>query len=305
MKYAAILWMTLAVASFGVAQNNPAAPAQTAPPSQSPPATSSQQPSPTSPGQAVPAAPAAPAGKRPPQAKTQPELDAFNAASALTDAAAIEKAANDFAAKYPDSELRVLIYKNAMQAYGHSNGGDKTVEMGRKVLSLDPDDPEALLGVAGELAEKTRDSDLDKDQRLDEAAKMAKHAIEALDTDLIIPPNTPQERIDAYKSDRKSFAYSIVGLVAYKRENYGEAENNFAKSLQLYPNDSVTMFRLALSQDKQNKYEAGLDSAGKAVTLAKDNPQIADLSLKECERLAQLSGKPKPASCAAPASAPK
>src|SRR5271170_1532189 len=49
---------------------------------------------------------AAPAAKRPPQAKTQPEFDAYKAAAAITDATAQEKAADDFAAKFPDSELR-------------------------------------------------------------------------------------------------------------------------------------------------------------------------------------------------------
>ncbi len=51
---------------------------------------------------------AAPAGKRPPQAKTQEEFAAYKAAIALTDPAAQEKAANDFATKFPDSELRAL-----------------------------------------------------------------------------------------------------------------------------------------------------------------------------------------------------
>src|ERR1700690_3243257 len=64
---------------------------------------------------------AAPAGKRPPQAKTQDEFAAYKAAAALTDAAAQEKAANDFAAKYPDSELRVLLYKSAMHMYQQTN----------------------------------------------------------------------------------------------------------------------------------------------------------------------------------------
>jgi hypothetical protein len=46
----------------------------------------------------------APAGKRPPQAKTQAEFEAYKAAAALgSDPAAQQKAADDFAAKYPDS----------------------------------------------------------------------------------------------------------------------------------------------------------------------------------------------------------
>src|SRR5271166_2062008 len=75
-------------------------------------------------------APAVPAAKRPPQAKTQPEFDAYKAAAASTDPAAFEKAADDFATKFPDSELRILLYKNAMRMYQSANNADKTEAMG-------------------------------------------------------------------------------------------------------------------------------------------------------------------------------
>src|SRR5579863_3120545 len=75
--------------SFGQSSDKPAA--QTAPAGQSaPPA-----------GQA-----AAPQGQRPPAAKTAPEFEAYKASIAQTDPAALEKAADDCATKFPDSELR-------------------------------------------------------------------------------------------------------------------------------------------------------------------------------------------------------
>ena len=117
-------------------------------------------------GQAAPAQGAtAPPAKRPPQAKTQPEYDAYKAAAANTDAAALEKAADDFATKFPDSELRVLLYQTAMRLYQNANNAEKTEAMGRKVLGIDGDDPEALVIVAEVIAERTRDADIDKDQR--------------------------------------------------------------------------------------------------------------------------------------------
>src|ERR1035438_10644447 len=124
------------------------------------------------PGAAQPAGPAAPAGKRPPKTKTQPEYDAWKAAAAMTDAAGAEKSADDFAAKFPDSEVRILLYKNAMRLYQNANNGEKTEAMGRKVLALDGDDPEALVTVAEVISEKTRDTDMDKEQRFAEAISM-------------------------------------------------------------------------------------------------------------------------------------
>src|SRR5882724_8677717 len=179
--------------------------------------------------------PATPQGKRPPQAKTDAEFAEFNTAIANTnDPAAVEKAAEAFATKYPDSELRVLLYEAAMQSYQRANNADKMMEMGRKVLKIDPDEPTALVGVAQVLAEKTRDTDLDKDQRLDEAMKMAQKGIETVDTDVPIPPNTPQEQIDAYKGQLRSFAYSIIGTLEFKKDNFAAAETDLRKSIDAF-----------------------------------------------------------------------
>ena len=111
----------------------------------------------------------------------------------------MEKAADDFATKFPDSELRVLLYKAAMRGYQNANNADKMSEMAQKLLKLDPDDPEALVAAAEVIAERTRDTDLDKDQRYDQATKYAQHALETVDTDVAIPAGTPQSQIDAYK----------------------------------------------------------------------------------------------------------
>src|SRR5256886_16945518 len=167
MKQAEILVIMLSLATFLYAQQQ--TPATQNQPAEKPGSTS-QGAQPATPAQGAAAQPAQPQGKRPPQAKTQPEFDAYKAAMANTsDPAAVEKAADDFAPKFPASELRPILYRTAMHSYQAATNADTQLEMGRKVLKLDPDDPEALVGAAQVLAERTRDTDLDKDQRLDEA----------------------------------------------------------------------------------------------------------------------------------------
>ena len=120
MKRAAMVVVMLALATFVFAQYQ-------APATQNQPA-----------AQQGAAQPAASQAKRPPQAKTQPEFDAYKAAvSSTNDPAAMEKAADDFAAKFPDSELRALLYRSAMHSYQSANNADKMLEMGRKVLKID------------------------------------------------------------------------------------------------------------------------------------------------------------------------
>ena len=257
--------------------------------------TPQNQPAPNAQGTAQQAA--TPAGKRPPQAKTQPEFDAYKAAVATTDPAALEKAADDFAAKFPDSELRVLLYKNVMRLYQNANNTDKTEGMGRKVLGFDADDPEALVIVAEVIAERTRDSDIDKDQRFGEATAMAQKATQTIETDVQVPAGTPQDKVDAYKAMMRSQAYSIIGTIDFKKENYPSAEQNLQKSLDAYPADpdKVVVLRLALTLDKEQKYPEALKVANRAVELTQDNTPIGTPARHERDRLQQLTGGAAPA----------
>src|SRR5579863_3886415 len=94
---------------------------------------------------ASPAPPAQSSGKRPPQAKTQQVYKDYNTYYALSGGTVAEKAANDFAAKYPQSELREYLYSKAMHEYQNENNPSKMLAMGEKVLALDPDNSIALV----------------------------------------------------------------------------------------------------------------------------------------------------------------
>ena len=286
MKRIAIMMVVLGVCVLGYGQDKPAAQSGAAPGAAA--------------GQT---AATTPPGKRPPQAKTQPEFEAYKAAIALTDAAAQEKAADDFAAKFPDSELRVVLYKMTMQKYQAANNADKMLEIGRKALSFDPDDPEALVGVSQVLTERTRDGDLDKDQKLAEAKKDAERALVTVDTD-VPTAGFPPDRIDMFKRYTRSEAYAILGTQASNNENYAEAETDLRKSIDAFPEqvDPVAVLRLAIALDKQNKTAEALKYANQAVDLTKDHADTAvgKAARAEQDRLRQLSGGTAPGQATAP-----
>jgi tetratricopeptide (TPR) repeat protein len=296
MKRAAMVLGILTVAAFVAAQQ------QQTPTQQKQPAGAAGA---TQPQQGAAATP--PAGKRPPQAKTQPEFDAYNAAIAnQKDPAAMEKAAEDFATKFPDSELRVLLYKAVVAGYQNANNGDKMSDMAQKVLKLDPDDPVALIAVSEVIAERTRDTDLDKDQRFDQAKKYALHALETIDTDVPVPSNAPQSQVDAYKGLLRSSAYSVLGTIAYDQEKYADAQGFFQKSIDAYPTqpDPVVVLRLALALDKQAKYPEALKAANQAVDLTQEGTAAGTTARHERDRLMQLTGATIPAAGSAAPSKP-
>jgi tetratricopeptide (TPR) repeat protein len=281
MKRVAILAI-MSVAAWAGAQTTGSTPAAgQAPAGQAPPA------------QATPApAPGAPAAKRPPQAKTQPEYDAYKVVAANTDAAALEKAAEEFATKFPDSELRLLLYKTDMHLYQNTNNAEKTEELGRKVLAIDPDDPDCLTTVAEVIAERTRDTDINKDQRYEEGIKMAGKALTTIDTDVSVPAGTPQDKVDAFKSGLRSQAYSTMGTIEYNKNNFAGAQEDFQKAIDAYPSQPYApdVLRLALSLDKQGKYEDALKAANRAVELSQESTPIGGSARREQDRLQKLTG---------------
>jgi tetratricopeptide (TPR) repeat protein len=285
MKPAAIIVVLLAVTISAAAQS-------------SAPANKNQNPA--QPG----AAGAPPQGKRPPQAKTQAEFDAYKAAVAnQSDPAALEKATDDFAAKFPTSELTPLLYRATMRGYQNANNSDKLAEVSGKVLKADPDDPEALVNTAEVITEHTHDTDLDKDQRYDEARKDAQRAIQTVETD--IPAGVGPDQVEAYKGLLKSNAYSILGTIDFSQEKYPDEESNFRKSIDAFPQaDPVVVLRLALSLDKQNRYPEALKEANRAVDMTQESTAAGKLARQERDRLAQLTGAAKPPAATPPASTP-
>ena len=286
MKRAAMVIAVLGMCASSFGQSN------TKPATQNPPAGQAAQPA---------AQAAAPAGKRPPAAKTQPEFEAYKTAVAQTDPATLEKSADDFAAKFPDSELRTMLYTGAMQRYQQANNADKMIDMGKKVLAIDPDDPAALVGIAQAMAERTHDTDLDKDQRYAEAKKDAERALQTIDTD-IPTSGYPPEQLNAFKNFLRSEAYLVLGTLSFKASNWADAETNLRKSIDALPQqpDTLAIFRLAVALDMQNKYPEAMKTIDQAVELTKDQPDsgVGKAARAEKDRLTKLTGGAAPGTAA-------
>ena len=276
------------------ASQNPATSTTTSAPSQSTtqtPAAPAAQQAPVFPS--VPQAPALPAHKAPPSAKTADEFAAYNAAAGNPDTSAAEKAADDFATKYNQSDLRGLLYSNIMRRYQQANDSDKTLEMARKVLTYEPNDPVALVMAATVLAERTREGDLDREERYDEAVKYAQRALETSKTDLMVPANATAQQIESAEKVLLSMAHSALGMIDLNRKNDSAAVQEFQQSIGLSAPGQVeplTYLRLALAQDHLKQYSDALTSANKAVEGSPANSPVAMLAKQEVDRLSKLQG---------------
>src|SRR5271166_1253836 len=299
MKSSLTILAVLLAANMAVAQAN-TTPNQTGSSSgqtQGQPAATSASPS--------PAQTPATGGSRVLQAKSQDELKAYQDAIAKTDPAEMAAAADAFAAKYPNSEMRGALYGRAMSLYGQANNAEKLIEEGRKAIAADPTNPVPLVQVAAVLAETARDTDLDREQRLDEAAKDAQAAIDNINTGLIVPPNAPPEKVAAAKTSILTMAYDTLGMVNMNKKDFAAAEQALLKAADASKAnpEAVVYLRLSVAQDQLKKYPQALDSANKAVQYAPQGSAALNLAKQQQARVQKLMDAGSASSPAAPPAA--
>ncbi|MGA9567702.1 MAG: hypothetical protein WBS19_19410 [Candidatus Korobacteraceae bacterium] len=292
MKFILAITAALLLASLAMAQataNQPSAPAQ---------------------GAQAAAAPAAPPAQHQPQAKTAEEYAAYTAAASKTDPAQMEAAADDFAQKFPTSELKELLYVRVMSLYQQQNNSAKVIATGRKAIELNPTNPVPLVAVASALVMDTRESDLDRDNRYAEAGKDAQAALDNIDTGLEVPPNVPPAQVAAAKANLRSIAYDTLGVIAMNKKDYAAAEQSFQKAADLMKDqpDAVVYLRLSVAQDNEKKYPQALDSANKAIQYAPEGSAEKNLAKQQQARLQKLitesSAQPAPAASTPPPTTP-
>jgi len=235
------------------------------------------------------------AGRRPPQAKTQQEFKDYNTAYAITGGEAMEKAAGDFAAKYPESELRPYLFAKAMHEFQNENNSPKMLAAGEKVLQVDPDNSVALVLTATVIADdlkdhSAKDEDKDRQKKIDEVKKNSSHALQTMDTAFVAPANATPEQITAYKASLQSMAHSALGITALKSGDDGGAEKELkaAASLSQGEADPYVWYHLALAQDHQNKYDEAIVSISQALLHVGSNAELQQLAQGERERLLLL-----------------
>jgi len=232
-----------------------------------------------------------PKAKPLPSAKTKPEYDAYLAAANTSDPAAAEALAREFEVQFPHSELLTILYQQVMGKYQKADNSDKTLDMGRKALQYDPDNCIALVMNATVLAERTRQTDIDRDQRLNEATTDAQRALEDIRTDnyLLAPSATP-EQVQQFKDQVTGMAYQALGKAEMERENYAVAEQDLRKTIETPAGkgDAIVWYRLALALDRQNKYADATAAITTAVALAPANSAVASMAKNEQDRLKKL-----------------
>ena len=228
--------------------------------------------------------------KKSPRPKTQAEYDAYQAAASLADSAKLEAAATDFAQRFPASELRSVLFQQAMGLYEQANDPGKTLEMARAALKYDPGNAVALLVAAQVLAERTHDNDLDRDDRFAEANADAHSALQTA-VDIAPPTNLTSEQFAAALAELRGAAHEVLGTVAFKKLDNISAikEYDLATAEEKEHTDAVVWLRLSVALERSGDYTTAAAIVQKAIAASQPGSPVRQLAEQEQSRLEKLS----------------
>ncbi len=180
---------------------------------------------------------------------TQAEYNAEQACAAEKAPAAVVKCADDFVAKYPNSDLLVYIYPLYYRAYTQLKNHQKVIEYADKLVALG-DKAEAGIRYEALYARALSYAGLnikDTDPAAKELATKAREAallgLKTLD-ELKKPENMSAEDFAKQKQQPAILFNYTAGSGAMTMKDYAAAAASFKAALALSPDDPITSYNL-------------------------------------------------------------
>jgi tetratricopeptide (TPR) repeat protein len=237
-----------------------------------------------------------------PKPKSQKEVDAIMAIQNAQEPAARIAAVEDLLTKFADTEFKSFALMIAAASAEQMNDFEKTVVYSERTLEADPKNFQAMLMLARGLAQRTREHDLDREEKLGRAEKLANQAIEIVKTAPKPNPQLTDEQWEGAKKDVTAQGYETLGQVAFVRKKYDVATQNWKTALETSANqDPATMVRLANAYNLMGKPDEAIAVLDKLNTVQNLHPQIkaaGDEQRKNSEKIKAGAKVPAPTTTA-------
>jgi tetratricopeptide (TPR) repeat protein len=242
-------------------------------------------------------------GQAQPKPKSQKEVEAiqaiFNAQDPDSRIAAAEKLLTNFA----DTEFKAIALQVAAASAQQKNDYEKMTVYAERTLEADPKNYPAMLMLATGLAQRTREFDLDKEEKLARSEKYAKQAMEIVKTAPKPRPDLPDADWEAAKQNYTAQGYEALGLAAMVRKKYDDAATQFQAAVTASP-EPATYVRLAAAYNLANKPDQAIAALDKLNAAPDVHPSIKTAAAQERNNAIKLKGGAGAAKPAAPAGTP-
>lgn len=223
-----------------------------------------------------------------PKPKSKGEYDALMVVMNAQEPGAQIKAIDDLLTKYADTEFKVMLLQQATQAAQQKGDMEQMTFYAERTLKADPKNYIVMLMLSQSIAQKTREHDLDKEEKLKQAEKYATDSLEILKTAQKIRPDLTDEQWNGAKKDFEAQGYESLGMVAMARKKFPEAAAEFKKAADTQASpDPATKVRLAAAYNSAGNFDAALLTLDAVLADAQLHPAIKQVAGQEKLRAAQ------------------
>lgn len=240
-----------------------------------------------------------------PKPKSQKELDALMAIQNTQDPDARIAAVDNLLTKFADTEFKGWALFMAAASAQQKNDFEKLVIYGDRTLEADPKNFQVMVMLASATAQRTREFDLDKEEKLGRAEKYANQALEVAKTAVKPNPQIPDEQWEAGKKDGASEAHAALGQIAMVRKKFDLAAQEYKTAADSAANpDPAILVRLANVYNQLKKPDDAIAALDKINAMPEVHPQVKAAAASERNISVKLKGggsAPAATSPAAPA----
>lgn len=229
-----------------------------------------------------------------PRPKSQPEADALQkvkAALQARDPDATIQAINNVLENFPDTEFKPALLAVGMESAAQKGDYIQTVIWGDRMIQNNPNEVQARILVAEDIAEHTRENDLDKEQSLKKVEDYANKGLELLKAANAPPAGLPPDKWTDYKNQLSGQAYDALGLAADLRKKFPDAIGNFKNAINSAPNP-VSTAHLAKAYVDNKQYDDAISTADKVLAMNEVPPSVKQYAEQQKDAATKLKTQP-------------
>jgi len=255
-------------------------------------------------------APAATPAAKTPRVKSKEEAVALTnlnklAQTPTTTPAQMDAAITDFITKFPTSDFLAAANVLGLQFYQDPSHTDyaKSLVYGEQALKADPNELYALATLGDLIPENVHATDLDRDQRLQEATQDDQKAIQLAEQYAAAGSANGRPFAQDTKNAVEADAYGSLARIATVKEDYPNVVAEYAKAIPMDDpaHQAQDYFYTARAQIAMKQYPqalASLDAAEKAAPGNITVQNAVDSNRKEIQQLQAAAGGAAPAGAA-------
>jgi tetratricopeptide (TPR) repeat protein len=225
-----------------------------------------------------------------PKVKSQKEIDAIMAIQNALDPDSKIKAVEELIRNFADTEFKAAALQMATFAANQKNDFEQMMIYGERTLEADPKNYAAMVIMSAALAQKTREFDLDKEEKLSRSEKYANDALKILESAPRPREDVSDQQWEEAKNEFRGQAYEGLGIAAMVRKNYDKAVEEFKKAINVSPEtpNPAVKIRLGAALNLAGKPDEAITALDEVLNAADTHPQLKSFAQAEKVRAVKL-----------------